>query len=818
MTTSIAHSIGVLVKGANSLANPMAAAARTLQGFKKTAEATALGINKAFADPIGVNMDAIRDANQHLKDIGVRAMAAGGVMAAGLGLAVKSAADFDAVMAEVSTIVDTSTTDMGALTAQVQNLSLVYGQMPETIGKSTYEIISAGFADASDAIRVMEGSLKLARGGAAELVPTVLGLTSTLNAYGMTGREVTRVSDMMFVAAQDGATKIEELSVTLGRVTPIAAAAGVGLDQVLAATSTLTLSGLSTAESVTALRGVLTQVIKPTHTARKLAQELGLDFSVTALRAKGLAGFLADVALATKGDTTAIGKLFHNVEGLTGVLALGGSQAGRFSQIVQHMGTSAGATEVAFGKMNDRAGAGFGRLKASLAVMTDHIGGVLLPMVGAAATGIADLVASFSRFAEAHPLLLQTTVLLTAVTAGTLLFGGAALIMAGQVALAMMLINVSTGGLLLIVGGVSVGITALVTAGWALADGLAEQGGIINRAWGGIRDGFMAFARPVAAGMGWLAGSLISAWQTVSAWAVRVWEPLSKVIGVALIPLVPLFFVAIQTVGLLHGAFIALYGVAKTVLIGGLTALGAVLTGIGGFVLGTVQVIWSSISGLVEAVLKLVTGDLGGAWAALKGTASGVLGGLTTMFSSFIGVFVDLGGILYDSGVGMIMALWDGMKAGWGTMKSGFIGLLEGFRSLLPFSDAKEGPLSALTASGAALMSTLATGMRLNADQPALTLQAALAPIPTMTAAVQPQWQPVSSRGKAANDDAWLQDAVGSRRAGATNAGSSVTFGAGAIQVTVNATTGSDGIDLDDLEQKLAGIFRRLALQNGAPA
>ena len=84
---------------------------------------------------------------------------------------------------------------------------------------------------------------------------------------------------------------------------------------------------------------------------------------------------------------------------------------------------------------------------------------------------------------------------------------------------------------------------------------------------------------------------------------------------------------------------------------------------------------------------------------------------ITGIFERVGGFFADLGRTFYDAGRNLIMALVDGIvamaKTPYDAVKEalGFVG------DLLPFSDAKEGPLSRLTESGFKIMATLAEGV-----------------------------------------------------------------------------------------------------------
>lgn len=73
---------------------------------------------------------------------------------------------------------------------------------------------------------------------------------------------------------------------------------------------------------------------------------------------------------------------------------------------------------------------------------------------------------------------------------------------------------------------------------------------------------------------------------------------------------------------------------------------------------------------------------------------------------------------LFESGARLLDTFKEGILSKVTELKETFSGALSKLRNLLPFSDAKEGPLSTLTLSGSRLMSTLGEGM--NAGFPGL--------------------------------------------------------------------------------------------------
>lgn len=276
------------------------------------------------------------------------ALLAGGVAVAGL--AVKMAGDFDAQFKETTTLVD----DTGESLDSFREDILAYGRDStksyEEINTAVYGAISAGvdYTQSLDAVRQAE---RLAVAGKGDLGSSLTVLVSTLNTYGAGMEEAERYSDLLFQTVRSGQTTLPELSSSLAQVTGTANAGGVGFETLSAAIATVTAGGAPTSEAITQIRSAIAAIINPTQGARKVAEELGIEFNATALESRGLQTVLQDVERATGGSVDEMAKLFTSSEALNGVLALTGSNADRFAGNLDAMANSAGATEAAYAKM-----------------------------------------------------------------------------------------------------------------------------------------------------------------------------------------------------------------------------------------------------------------------------------------------------------------------------------------------------------------------------------------------------------------------------------------------------------------------------------
>tara|TARA_R110002096_G_scaffold5948_2_gene27314 strand:+ start:6264 stop:9029 length:2766 start_codon:yes stop_codon:yes gene_type:complete len=279
--------------------------------------------------------------------------------AAGLavtGYAVKIADDFDTAFGEISTLIGQPADNLRDFQAQILEYSERSTASLEQITSATYGAISAG-VDYKDSLELISAAERLSIAGKADLGTTTTALVSTMNAFGASTDQAGAFADTFFTAVKLGQTTIPELSSAIGRLAPIASAAGLGFDEMAAAIATITAeTGTSTAEAITGIRAAITSLLKPSKEASDIASELGIEFNAAALESKGFAGVLDDVAQATGGNTEIIAKLFGSVEALAPVLALTGNASEKFAENLGAFKTNAGAAEIASRELTDTLG------------------------------------------------------------------------------------------------------------------------------------------------------------------------------------------------------------------------------------------------------------------------------------------------------------------------------------------------------------------------------------------------------------------------------------------------------------------------------
>jgi TP901 family phage tail tape measure protein len=387
-------------------------AKREVEGLKAAGRDAAGGLDamgnsgkragKSIADGAGQAGGALQQVNGALSeqlagltDIRTITLAATTALA---GLATGAsvvAAGYEKAIAQVSTLLS-DTSGIDGLSASVRALNREFGGGAALQAQGLADIIGAGFEDAAQSVDILRDANRLAIGGLTDVKTAADGLTTVMNAYGASVGNSASVADAFFTSALAGKTTIEQLASSIGSVAPIAAQTGVSLDQVLAATATLTRGGVATSTAMDGIRAAISSIIKPSSEAAKLAEELGLEFNAAALQSQGLAGFLQTVADKTGGSAEKMAVLFGGVEALAPVLTLTGAGAQGFARDLEAMANKAGATEGAVTKMTDTVSFQAGRLAAAVEDIMIGVGQSINEGFGPALKVIADALPEFA--------------------------------------------------------------------------------------------------------------------------------------------------------------------------------------------------------------------------------------------------------------------------------------------------------------------------------------------------------------------------------------------------------------------------------------
>ena len=308
--------------------------------------------------------------------------AAGKVLAKGFDLAAKgieqsvvAANKFNKEFSNVTTLVDPALVDINKMRDDLLGLDNRLGSATD-LTNGLYQAISASVEPAK-AVKFVGEAAKFAKAGLTSTNKAVDVITTSLNAYGFEADKAGRVSDILFTTIKKGKVTGAQLAGSIGKSIPLAASAGVELEELGATIAVLTRQGNTAALATTQINSTISALIKPSDDAKKAMQDFGFESAEAAIEANGLVGTIKGMIAQTDGSQESIAKLFPNIRALRGALALTGKGAEDFDEVLESMKNSAGATAEAFDKQ-ELTFETFGNAVNKLSI---NLGNELLPFV-----------------------------------------------------------------------------------------------------------------------------------------------------------------------------------------------------------------------------------------------------------------------------------------------------------------------------------------------------------------------------------------------------------------------------------------------------
>ncbi|NRR04571.1 phage tail tape measure protein [Brevibacillus sp. RS1.1] len=383
---------------------------------------------------------------------------------------------------------------------------------------------------------------------------------------------------------------------------------------------------------------------------------------------------------------------------------------------------------------------------------------------------------------------------------------------AAQIALnAIMAMNPVT--LILLGIGLLIGAIIELMGGWdAVRESLAKLWPYMVQAWEGIKAAILPILQTI-----WQ--TVTQVWASIQATILPVVQKIFNDVVAAFTailnfirPYWPTILAIIQVAWAGISSYITSYlGLIKTLITGAFNAIAAIVRGVWGVISGIIQTAWAIITGIFKTSLALLQGDWQGAWNAMTGMLDGVMGGITTFFGGLKDLF-------YESGKAIITTLVDGIRSMASAPVEAVKEMLEKVREYLPFSDAKKGPLSELTYSGGAIMTTLATGVDQKGGVLSDSMAAAFSNTPTFTASYQgvtafdtPPVMESQYQGVAAFDEGYQVNAKGVNPAGNVQGGTSRSTSIDKLVDKIELHA-APGVDVDSLiDEFIEKLYERIA-------
>jgi len=394
----------------------------------------AVSLKLSIADYLAKTQQAKRATGEFYAELGKSKQAsdklssgmlvAGGALAAGFGLAVKAAADFDRQMSHVSAVAQANAKDLDALRSSAIKAGKDTQFSATQAAQAEEELAKAGIS-AKDIIGGgLRGALDLAAAGTLDLAEAADIAAKAMNTFGLSGKDVPHIADVLAAAANKSATDVHELGFALKMGGLAARNSGLSLEETTGVLAAFADRALVGSDAGTSLKTMLQFLANPTEKASNLMARLGIDVY-------DAQGNFVGITKTASILQTQLGKLTQE-ERNAALATIFGSDATRAATVLYELGSSGlqdyisavndqgAATETAAKKTDNLAG-DLERLKGSLETVAIEAG-------SGANGGLRDLVkvagALVDEFGELPDGVQSTLVVLAGVAGVSLLAAG----------------------------------------------------------------------------------------------------------------------------------------------------------------------------------------------------------------------------------------------------------------------------------------------------------------------------------------------------------------------------------------------------------
>lgn len=362
---------------------------------------------RAFAQAIDANEKHVSKTSQAMQQLGnvakTAAIAGFGALTGAIAVSIQKSAELESTFGKIAGLTNTAKGSIDGLRESVVRMSTEMPVGANELAQGLYFISSSGFQGA-EAMEILRTSAQAASAGLGETKVIADAVTSALSAYGTGASDAARITDLLTFAVKEGKGEPDELAAGLGRILPIAAAAGVGMEDVAAAVAVMTRTSGNADEAFTALRGTIGALLAPAKQSVDALAAIGLtteDVSGMLKKPGGLVEVLRLLMERTGGNVEQLDLIIPNIRALTGVLSLAGKQGEEYARVLNDAYNAEGLTAAAAKTMGETMEAKLKIAQNSVEAFGMAITQKLLPGLGQAAEAVTVLLTASDKLTEA---------------------------------------------------------------------------------------------------------------------------------------------------------------------------------------------------------------------------------------------------------------------------------------------------------------------------------------------------------------------------------------------------------------------------------
>lgn len=342
-------------------------------------------------------------ANSLSKQMGLvqtAALAVGGAVVAGIGVSVKTAADFEEAMSKVKSI-------SGATGQDFQDLQSVALKLGETTKYTATEaaqglqyLAMAGFS-VKDQIGSLPAVLNMAAAASVDMGTSADIVSNIMTGFGIASEDSTYAVDVLVKTMTSANTDLLQLGDAMKFVAPVATSLGFTFEETAAAVAKMSDAGIQGSMAGTALRAGLLRLANPVGRAAKAMQAYGIEVEQADGKMKPLPEIIGHLNeklghLGKAQKTAAVASLVGTeaASGFAALLATGEQKLNSYTKSLEKSGGT--ADRVAKTQMDNLKGS-FEEFTSALEGVGIKLGNEFLPHIRSIVDQGTKLVGLFSQ-------------------------------------------------------------------------------------------------------------------------------------------------------------------------------------------------------------------------------------------------------------------------------------------------------------------------------------------------------------------------------------------------------------------------------------
>lgn len=257
-----------------NLANRLAMAQAARASQSAMASASAFGRMRDRARDMGTAVTSA--ATRSTAALRATRTASIGLLAA-FGVAVYAAAKFDKAMSDVGAVASASADQMADLRAAALEAGRTTSYSASQAAQAEEELAKAGVSVADITGGALKGSLNLAAAAQIDLAEATEISANTMTVFGLKGKDVGHVADVLAAAANKSTTDVHQLGMSLRQSGQVASQTGLSLEDTAGALALFAAEGLKGSDAGTSLKVMLQRLTPQSKEAQKTMDKLGFS-------------------------------------------------------------------------------------------------------------------------------------------------------------------------------------------------------------------------------------------------------------------------------------------------------------------------------------------------------------------------------------------------------------------------------------------------------------------------------------------------------------------------------------------------------------